>query len=350
MKIKSYYDILGVSDNATLDEIKKAYYDKSKQYHPDKHQNNPLYELALEKQKELNEAYEVLFDPVKRQAYDREIYGKIKFDRQSERKEYSKTQQDRNKAKRDEQSKREQQEKEKKARATKPEDIKKDYNDANMVLVPAGDFLMGSNDYDNEKPIHTVYLDAFYIDIYEVTNAQYKKFMDATGRKEPSYWDDSRLNMPDHPVVGVSWYDAKSYAKWAGKRLPTEAEWEKAVRGGLVGKKYPCGDTITHDDANYSGIGGKDKWEHTSPVGSFAPNGYGLYDMAGNVWEWCEDWYDDSYYRNSPKQNPTGPSSGLFRVLHGGSWGDGATTLRVANRGNGNLTDEFVNVGFRCVL
>jgi formylglycine-generating enzyme required for sulfatase activity len=212
-----------------------------------------------------------------------------------------------------------------------------------MVPIPAGDFQMGSNDYDNEKPIHTVYLDAFYIDIYEVTNAQYKKFMDATGHKAPYCWNDSKFNAPNHPVVGVSWDNAVAYAKWAGKRLPTEAEWEKSARGGLVGKKYPWGDILTHDDANYSGKGGKDKWEQTSPVRSFAPNGYGLYDMAGNVWEWCEDWYSNNYYANSPKSNPKGPGSGKWRVLRGGSWYDSDDDdLRVAD-GCGDA------VGFRCV-
>jgi iron(II)-dependent oxidoreductase len=217
-----------------------------------------------------------------------------------------------------------------------------------MVLIPTGDFQMGSNDYDSEKPIHTVYLDAFYIDIYEVTNAQYKKFMDATKYKEPSYWNDSKFNASNHPVVGVSWNDAVAYAKWAGKRLPTEAEWEKSARGGLVGKKYPWGDTLTHDDANYSGTGGKDKWENTSPVGSFAPNRYGLYDMAGNVWEWCADWYDSKYYASSPKSNPKGPGSGKSAVLRGGSWDDYADLdLRVAARffPSGDLS----LVGFRCV-
>jgi len=227
-----------------------------------------------------------------------------------------------------------------------------DKDSAEMVFIPAGEFEMGSNDYDDEKPVHTVYLDAFYIDIYEVTNAQYKKFMDATGHKAPAYWNNSNYNDPQQPVFGVSWEDAKAYADWAGERLPTEAEWEKSARGGLVGKKYPWGDDITHDNANYGGTGGKDVWDGPAPVGSFAPNGYGLYDMAGNVWEWCADWYNESYYANSPKQNPTGPSSGKRRVLRGGSWNyDSDVGLRVANR-NFHLYDPtyvFSSDGFRCV-
>jgi len=191
---------------------------------------------------------------------------------------------------------------------------------AKMMLIPAGEFQMGSNDgEDNEKPIHTVYLDAFYVDVYEVSNVQYKKFVDATGHKSSEFLNYSSINAPNEPV-GVSWEDAKDYAEWAGERLPTEAEWEKAARGGLVGKKYPWGESLTHDNANIDGTGGKDRWEYNSPVGSFSPNGYGLYDMAGNVWEWCSDWYDDNYYANSPNRNPKGPSSGQYLVLRGGAW------------------------------
>ena len=229
---------------------------------------------------------------------------------------------------------------------------------ASMVQIPAGEFQMGSNDgNDDEKPVHAIYLNAFYIDRYEVTNAQYKKFMDAKGYEAPSYWNDSNYNAPNNPVVGVNWNDAKAYAEWADERLPTEAEWEKSARGGLTGKQYPWGDTLTHDDANYSGTGGKDIWESTSPVGSFAPNGYGLYDMAGNVWEWCVDWYGSNYYANSPKSNPKGPGSGEVAVFRGGSWLNSfADDLRVANRTTAALnpaydapTYDYYNVGFRCV-
>jgi formylglycine-generating enzyme required for sulfatase activity len=251
---------------------------------------------------------------------------------------------------------------------------------APMVLITAGDFQMGDpvDETADATPVHTVYLDAFYMDIYEVTNAQYKKFMDATGYQAPGYnwtanncfemwdetdaagnkkpredWVDPSYNMPNYPVVGISWDDAKAYADWAGKRLPTEAEWEKAARGGLVGKFYPWGETITHDDANYSGVGGKDKWNFASPVGSFAPNGYGLYDMSGNVWEWCADWYADNYYSNSPRENPKGPSSGQYRVLRGGSWFsvyDFVNYLRTDYRFYFSPPLVFYSaVGFRCV-
>ncbi len=220
---------------------------------------------------------------------------------------------------------------------------------AEMALIPAGEFQMGSEDgWSGEKPAHGVYLDAFYMDRYEVTNALYKKFMDATGHKAPPFWDNSRYNAPNHPVVGVSWQDAQAYAKWAGKRLPTEAEWEKAARGGLDGKKYPGGDKITHNDANYGGIGAKDKWDYTAPVGSFAPNGYGLYDMAGSVWEWCMDFYAENYYSNSPARNPIGPASGFLRVVRGGAWNSPGSSLRVVHRNNLPPSIQYFVVGFRC--
>ena len=236
----------------------------------------------------------------------------------------------------------------------KPVSIIREKDGAVMMLIPAGEFQMGSPEgggNDNERPQHIVFLDAFYIDKYEVTNAQYKMFMDATGHKAPYYWDDPKYNAPNQPVVGVTWDDANAYAEWVGARLPTEAEWEKSARGGLVGKKYPWGDDITHNDANYSGTGGKDQWEQTSPVGSFAPNGYGLYDMAGNVLEWCADWYDQNYYATSPKSNPTGPSSGSSRVVRGGSWYLYADVyfLRVASRSFHGPALIIYSVGFRCV-
>jgi len=223
-------------------------------------------------------------------------------------------------------------------------------DNAPMVLIPAGEFQMGSNDgEDDEKPVHTVYLDAFYMDVYEVTNAQYKKFTDATGRAS-GFWDDPDLNAPNNPIAGVYWNDAKAYADWAVKRLPTEAEWEKSARGGLVGKKYPWGDDISHDNANYSGVERKDQWIKAAPVGSFTPNGYGLYDMAGNVSEWCADWYDRNYYANSSAQNPIGPTSGSYRVYRGGSWHYADNDLRVAHRHSSEPTSFGPSLGFRCAM
>ncbi len=221
-----------------------------------------------------------------------------------------------------------------------------------MVLIPKGEFLMGSDDSDyDEKPAHKVFIDDFYIDIYEVTNAQYKKFMDETGHESPGFWNNSSFNAPNQPVVGVSWNDAVEYCKWIGKRLPTEAEWEKAAKGGLVDKKYPWGNNITYDDANFFGTGGKDIWNQTAPVGSFAPNGYGLYDVIGNVWEWCSDWYSESYYSESSSQNPKGPNNGYYRVLRGGAWNLGLEYLYTTKRYSRDPNSRFYNdQGFRCVM
>jgi len=225
-----------------------------------------------------------------------------------------------------------------------------------MVLIPEGEFEMGYNDgHEDEKPAHKVFLKAFYMDVYEVTNAQYKKFVDATNYKKPASWIEPTLSGADQPVVRVTWYDALEYCKWAGKRLPTEAEWEKAARGGLVGKLYPWGDKLFHDNANYYGTGGKDFWETPATIGTFDPNSYGLFDMSGNVQEWCADWYDAKYYSTSPNQNPTGLKSGTMVVTRGGSWGDDVQNsknsgLRVAKRRSLDPYETDNYTGFRCAM
>ena len=222
---------------------------------------------------------------------------------------------------------------------------------AEMILIPAGEFIMGSPEGegdDNEHPQHTVFLDAFYIDKYEVINAQYKQFMDATGHKAPAYWDDEKYNQPNQPVVGVSWHEAVTYCKWTGKRLPTEAEWEKAARG-TDARKYPWGNDWDSSKCNSKGSG--DEYKYTASVGSF-PDGastYGVMDMVGNAWEWCADWYDKAYYSRSPQQNPKGPNSGIWRVLRSGGWLDVNTLgLRCADRYYLEPTFTDIVCGFRC--
>jgi tetratricopeptide (TPR) repeat protein len=217
------------------------------------------------------------------------------------------------------------------------------YSSLGMAWIPGGTFQMGSNDGDSdEKPVHTVTLGGFWIGKYEVTVKQYREFCLVTGRKMP---DQPGWSEENHPVVNVFWHDAAAYAQWRNCRLPTEAEWEYAARGGLDGKKYPWGDAISHDYANYEGTGGRDRWANTSPVGSFPANGYELYDMAGNVWEWCSDWYDT--YSSSEAYNPTGPGSGTYRVVRGGSWGYGPNDLRCAGRARDVPDDSWDGGGFR---
>lgn len=253
-----------------------------------------------------------------------------------------------------------------------------------MVLIPAGEFDIGSNDAEarnNEQPVRRVYVDAFYMDETEVTNVQFKEFL-----RENPRWQKDRIadrfhngdylahwkgnNYPDgkanHPVTRVSWYAAMAYAEWADKRLPTEAEWEKAARGGLVQKKYPWGDTY---DLNMVAHG----VSNTHVVGKYSPNDYGLYDMAGNVDEWCLDEYIEDFYLNSPERNPLAGDSTLemllkrfrdsdrwsFRVIRGGSWfeGEGGSTkskrcaerIRAASAYAGAYEDKGGFGGFRCV-
>ena len=247
-----------------------------------------------------------------------------------------------------------------------------------MVLIPAGEFLMGSNDAESqndEQPVRKVYVDAFYMDETEVTNAQFKEFLIENprwqkGRIDKRFADVNYMhhwsgnNYPsgkgNHPVVYVSWYAAMAYAEWSGKRLPTESEWEYAGRGGLSGKKYPNGNSITARDANYD-----NNVKDTTAVGRYPANGYGLYDMAGNVFEWCLDEYDKDFYFTFPRsgvaRNPLSGANSIqwildnyteikgSRVLRGGSWGNAARIVRVAFRNSNLPSYTYFMFGFRCV-
>jgi formylglycine-generating enzyme required for sulfatase activity len=227
-----------------------------------------------------------------------------------------------------------------------------------MALIPAGSFQMGSAQGKNdEKPIHSVTLNTFLMDMYEVTNADYAKCVAAKKCSLPgslssnTHYDYySNGQYANYPVLYVSWANAKTYCEWRDAHLPTEAEWEKAARGGLERKQFPWGDTIPvcMPGAMNGAHFGICTPQEALAVGSFAPNGYGLFDMAGNVWEWTADWYDANYYPNSPDQNPSGPQSGDSRVVRGGSWTNKSDDLRSPNRGWLNPAFRDVNVGFRC--
>jgi len=225
------------------------------------------------------------------------------------------------------------------------------HEELGLVKVPAGEFLMGSGVDEggaDEYPQRHVYLDEYYIDKYPVTVARYRQFCTATERHMP---DAPRWGWHDeHPVVNVSWEDAAAYAHWAGMALPTEAEWEKAARG-VDGRTYPWGSAW--DAKKCRNSVGRNHPGSTSPVGYYADGAspYGVYDLAGNVWEWCADWYDEGYYRTAPDRNPTGPATGTARVLRGGAWRyDNPDYFRAAVRYWYNPGIGYYYYGFRCVL
>lgn len=257
-----------------------------------------------------------------------------------------------------------------------------------MILVPGGAFEMGADDgMPHEGPVHQVTVKAFWMDRHEVTVAEFRRFVSETGYKteaEAFGWSGAfdmatgnwtrvdganwqhpdgpdSIARPEEPVTQVSWNDAARYAKWAGKRLPTEAEWECAARGGLKGKTYAWGDELrpggrpvanwwqgTFPEHNTV----EDGFLKRAPVMSFAPNDFGLYDVAGNVWEWCADWYGEDAYAKGASNNPTGAVSGTERVMRGGSWlcaENFCSNYRVAGRSHATPDTGLNNVGFRCV-
>ncbi len=221
---------------------------------------------------------------------------------------------------------------------------------AEMAWIPAGTFQMGGNGEYDGKPVHSVTLSGFWMYKTPVTVAQFRTYDAANGSKY-----DWTKNKPDwgwldeHPMVNVSWTEASAYAQWAGVVLPTEAQWEYAARGGFAGKNYPWGDDW--DGSKCANSVKPNDLKGTKAVKSYAENGWGLYDMAGNVWQWCADWYDKAYYQTAAasQTDPRGASSGTFRVLRGGSWGgDSETYFRCADRDYYIPDDWNGIIGFRC--
>jgi len=256
-----------------------------------------------------------------------------------------------------------------------------------MVRIPAGTFRMGTTDGpSHETPVHDVEIAAFLLDRTEVTVRDFARFVDATGYKteaESFGWSavfestrqnwirvdgatwrfpDGRARPPaadEEPVTQVSWNDAQAYARWAGKRLPTEAEWEYAARGGVDQARFVWGQDLRpggRPAANWwqgsfpQQDTGEDGFSGRAPVGRFQPNGFGLVDMAGNVWEWCADWYDERYYSKSPRVTPPGPAAGTERVVRGGSWmcsENFCTNYRPGARSHATPDSGLNNTGFR---
>ncbi|MGH7165600.1 MAG: formylglycine-generating enzyme family protein [Nitrospiraceae bacterium] len=233
------------------------------------------------------------------------------------------------------------------------------------VLVQSGEYEMGAEGGPagpDEGPKHRVFLDDFYLGKYEVSNRQYHTFVMAAGHRVPENCCDPKYNIwrgdtmldgvADIPVVNVNWDDAAAYCKWVGGRLPTEAEWEKAARGS-DGRTYPWGnEPVTGNRANYS-FDLVALWDGIATLAKvnqyeFGRSPFGAYEMAGNVWEWVQDWYDESYYKNSPPKNPKGPSEGKERVIRGGSWRETANMVRSANRSKHLPGERRVYIGIRC--
>ena len=217
----------------------------------------------------------------------------------------------------------------------------------NAVLVKSGTFEMGdkfdTGDSD-EKPVHKVTLSDFYISATEVTVAQYKTFCRETNRAMPQQESYSK---DDYPIVFVTWFEAQEFCEWVGGCLLTEAQWEYAATSGGMSLKYPTGNDISKNAVNSSGTGKKDRWKKLSPVAKFPPNILGIYDMAGNVYEWCYDYYKSSYYSMPAYKNPRGPATSMFKVLRGGSWYHHEEELRCSDRFRYMPVARVSFVGFR---
>ena len=220
---------------------------------------------------------------------------------------------------------------------------------APFVSIPEGWFTMGDDGgRPDEQPAHRVWTPAFEMAVLPVTNAQYAEFLSSAGHQPPRFWDDPLFNQADQPVVGVSWFDAVAYCQWLTTltarrhRLPTEAEREKTARGGREGQAYPWGDDPGPD-------GGRFPQDRPRAVGLEGPNGFGLFDMAYNVHEWCSDWYGERYYAGSPERGPQGPSSGIRRASRGGAWRHSVKISRCAARSSIPPEFRYNDYGFRVV-
>ncbi len=219
-----------------------------------------------------------------------------------------------------------------------------------MVAIPLGWFLMGSDaGQENEQPVHRVWVDAFELAEFQVTNAEYAKFLTATNHRAPLHWQDANFSHPEQPVVAPSWFDAAAYCEWLSAatgrryRLPTEAEWERAARGGAEQKQFPWGDEPPEHLQNYSA-----RWKNgPEPVGQAERNAYGLCDIGANVHEWCADWFAAEYYRASPERNPHGPEQGQRRSSRGGSWRHQIKVSRCAARASIPPEFQYADYGFR---
>jgi formylglycine-generating enzyme required for sulfatase activity len=225
-----------------------------------------------------------------------------------------------------------------------------DLHDPRLVRIPAGWFLMGSETgQDNQRPVHRVWVDEFYLAACQVTNSEYAAFLGAGSVPPPPFWSDPNSNHPHQPVVAVSWFEAVQYCEWLSQvhgksyRLPSEAEWEYAARGGIEGKQFPWGDAPPQSLPDYDR-----RWHHgPEPVGRYAPNGFGLYDICENVHEWCSDWFDPNYYAVLPERNPRGPEAGQRRSSRGGSWRHHIKVARCAARSSIPPEFQYADYGFR---
>ena len=221
---------------------------------------------------------------------------------------------------------------------------------AALRRIPEGWFWMGSESgQDNERPVHRVWVDALLLAARQVTNADYEHFLRATGALPPPFWEDPNFAHPEQPVVAVSWFEAQKYCKWLSSttrrkyRLPAEAEWERAARGGVDGNLFPWGDEPPQSLPDYG-----ERWKTgPEPAARYAPNGYGLYDICDNVHEWCSDWYAPDYYAVSPEHNPRGPETGQRRASRGGSWRHHIKVARCAARSSIPPEFQYADYGFR---